>query len=229
MEAGSLSSVVGTHQGPMKRQTRDVEWQKRLVRRTALDDPPPFESGSSGDEGRAPGPGGAGGPSRTGSGEPSGSSAAEPTRCGSREYRPRCRGDSERDDWPSAGYRSHRGQLCAAPPPRALETERRARSHGRYGVLEDELQEGDMEWDLEEAAADAMEDYCIPPPKASRWVTKTRSRDGETDEYMEAVRWNHLGSMWRNHDGDATTPRTWTRGPWAWARDIDENPGCPHD
>ena len=65
---------------------------------------------------------------------------------------------------------ARQGLLGAPLPLRAPEPER---SYGPYGVLEDEIPEGEMDWDLEEDAAGAMEDYGISPPRASRWVPRT--------------------------------------------------------
>ena len=83
----------------------------------------------------------------------------------------------ERDEWLSEEYPIRRGplQITHAPrrPERALE--RAPPRYSRYGMLRDEVPEGDKDWDID-AGDDPMEDYGITPPRGERREAAARKR-----------------------------------------------------
>ena len=101
----------------------------------------------------------------------------------------RCRGKEERVEGLSADYRRRRHPL------RTLAQAKRSRhalkpappAYRRYGALQDEVPDKDMEWDLENADGDLG---ISPPQGSASWSCR------EEEEYMEGVRQGVLGGAY---------------------------------
>ena len=71
----------------------------------------------------------------------------------------------ERDEWLSADYRRRRGPLRTPVNPMRPKRapEQAIPAYGWYGALQDEVLEEDMEWDIDRADGDPMEDLGSHP------------------------------------------------------------------
>ena len=159
-----------------------TQLQRRLDRLEGLgsagSDKAPLESGSS-DDGWGPGPG---------PGRPRAPGGARQS-----DHMPSGRGSGgERDEWLSADYRRRRDPLRTPVHPKRPKRapEPAPPAYGRYGALRDEVPEEDMEWDIDGADGDPMEDFGITPPRGERRGAASRSRRyrEEEEQYMEGVR-----------------------------------------
>ena len=100
---------------------------------------------------------------------------------------PQRSGEEERDEWLSADYRRRRDPLCTPVQSQRLRhaPELALPAYARYGALQDEVPEDDMEWDIKGPHGGPLEDFRISPSRGSvRWSRWQR----EEEEYMEGVR-----------------------------------------
>ena len=161
MEAKELSSVV-------------TELHKRLDRPggqvSAGSDGRPLESGSS-DDGRGPGPG----PGRPG---------ALGGAC-QRDPMPFGRGSGgEGDEWLRTDYRGRHDPLRTPvlPTRPRCAPEPAPPAYGRYGALNNDFLEGDVEWDIDGDNEDPMEDFGITPTRGKQQEAANRSRRRREEE-----------------------------------------------
>ena len=100
----------------------------------------------------------------------------------------------DQHEWLSEEYRICRGPLHVTDVPRCPEPA--PLRHSRYGVLRDEVPEGDPDWDIH-TGDDPMEDYGITPARGERRESAARKRPHQEEEaYMEGVRRGHLGAAY---------------------------------
>ena len=105
---------------------------------------------------------------------------------------PQRSGDEERDQWLSLDYRRRRDLLRTPVQPKRPRhaPEPAPPAYGRYGALQDEVPEDNMEWDIEGPDEDPMEDFGVSPAQGS---VSQSCRQPEEEDYMEGVRPGVLG------------------------------------